>query len=95
MTDFQVATHCIGFAPGIVPAWSDTSFTDSDLAAALFTTGRAPGDEARHGWASVAEFVHRAALIPAYVRRRTLAGGLRKIRAVPVTCRFLPTTGTR
>lgn len=69
MTDFQVATRCVGFAPGIVPAWSDTSFTDSDLAAALFTTGRAPGDEVRHGWASVAEFVHRAALIPAYVRQ--------------------------
>lgn len=69
MTDFQVATRCVGFAPGIVPAWSDTSFTDSDLAAALFTTGRAPGDEVRHGWASVAEFVHRSALIPAYVRQ--------------------------
>lgn len=69
MTDFQVSTSCVGFPPGIVPDWSVTGFTAADLAAALFTTGRAPGDEARHGWASVAEFVHRAALIPAYVRQ--------------------------
>jgi len=69
VTTFRAVTTCTGFRPGIVPAWSDTTFTVTDLAAALFTTGRAPGDEVRHGSASVAEFVHRAALIPAYVRR--------------------------
>lgn len=69
MRTFEAATTCRGFDPGIVSARSRTQFTDADLAAALFATGRAAGDEARHGWASVAEFVHRAALVPAYVRQ--------------------------
>lgn len=64
-----MSTTFAGFAPGPFPARSRTQFTDADLAAALFVTGRAPGDEVRHGWASVAEFVHRAALVPAYVRQ--------------------------
>lgn len=44
-------------------------FTADALAHALFTTGRAPGDTANHGWASVFEFLHRVALMPAYLRR--------------------------
>ena len=52
-------------------------FSDDDLAHALFTTGRAPGDELKHGMVSVWEFIHRASVIPAYIRR-TPSGLLRK-----------------
>jgi hypothetical protein len=45
-------------------------FTADALAHALFTTGRAPGDAAGHGWTSVFEWLHRVALMPAYLRRR-------------------------
>ncbi|MFD8949728.1 hypothetical protein ACFV0B_12815 [Streptomyces xanthophaeus] len=45
-------------------------FTADALAHALFTTGRAPGDTADHGWTSVFEWLHRVALMPAYLRRR-------------------------
>lgn len=70
MITFKVGVTAIGFSPTSgVSRRSELGFTDTDLAWALFTTGRAPGDEALHGFASVAEFVHRAALIPAYVRR--------------------------
>lgn len=51
-----------------VPASGVLHFTASDLAHALFTTGRAPGDTAAHGDASWWEFVHRASLVPAYLR---------------------------
>jgi len=44
-------------------------FTVDALAHALFVTGRAPGDQSAHGWTSVFEWLHRVALIPAYVRR--------------------------
>ncbi|MFV0425783.1 MAG: hypothetical protein ACK5KU_01960 [Beutenbergiaceae bacterium] len=53
------------------------SFTNDELAHALFTTGRAPADQARHGRASLWEFVHRASLVPAYLRR-TSTGALGK-----------------
>lgn len=52
-------------------------FTDADLAHALFTTGRAPGDEFAYGTSSLWEFLHRSLVIPAYVRRGT-AGALVK-----------------
>ncbi|MFJ4007547.1 hypothetical protein ACIPWL_29420 [Streptomyces sp. NPDC090023] len=45
-------------------------FTADALAHALFTTGRAPGDTTGHGWTSVFEWLHRVALMPAYLRRR-------------------------
>jgi len=57
-----------GFPAGI-PSGGTLTFTSDDLAHALFTTGRAPGDQARHGSASLWEFIHRASLIPAYLRR--------------------------
>ncbi|MEU1710096.1 hypothetical protein ABZ478_32810 [Streptomyces sp. NPDC005706] len=44
-------------------------FTVDALAHALFTTGRAPHDQASYGWTSVYEWLHRVALIPAYIRR--------------------------
>lgn len=44
-------------------------FTVDALAHALFVTGRAPEDQARWGWTSVFEWLHRVALIPAYIRR--------------------------
>jgi hypothetical protein len=44
-------------------------FTADALAHALFVTGRAPQDQAAYGWTSVYEWLHRVALIPAYVRR--------------------------
>lgn len=44
-------------------------FTVDALAHALFVTGRAPQDQTAHGWTSVYEWLHRVALIPAYIRR--------------------------
>lgn len=44
-------------------------YSVNDLAHALFTTGRAPGDQALFGMASYWELVHRVSLIPAYLRR--------------------------
>ncbi|MFF3467583.1 hypothetical protein [Streptomyces sp. NPDC002619] len=44
-------------------------FTVEALAHALFVTGRAPQDQAAFGWTSVYEWLHRVALIPAYIRR--------------------------
>jgi hypothetical protein len=43
-------------------------FDESDLARALFTTGRAPAEWFGHGDASFFEFVHRVSLVPAYLR---------------------------
>ena len=65
------------FPLGVISPHAVLEFTTDDLAHALFVTGRAPGDEVRHGWASVWEFVHRVSLIPAYVRR-TNTGALVK-----------------
>lgn len=68
--DFVVPYSARRFPPGLLN-WNDTMrFNDADLAHALFTTGRAPGDQTRYGELSVYEFIHRAALIPAYIRRR-------------------------
>ncbi|WP_210985717.1 hypothetical protein [Streptomyces sp. F63] len=44
-------------------------FSIDALAHALFITGRAPGDTARHGLTSSFEWLHRVSLIPAYLRR--------------------------
>ncbi|MFF5481040.1 hypothetical protein ACFY5C_27470 [Streptomyces sp. NPDC012935] len=44
-------------------------FSVDALAHALFVTGRAPHDQAAYGWTSVYEWLHRVALVPAYVRR--------------------------
>jgi hypothetical protein len=62
-----------------VPYRRALSFTCDDLAHALFTTGRAPGDQASYGSASVFEALHRCSLIPAYVRRDA-AGALVRSR---------------
>ncbi|MBM0256308.1 hypothetical protein [Micromonospora sp. 4G55] len=66
---FTAACHTMAFPAGLISPNAVLEFTTDDLAHALFATGRAPGDEVRHGWASVWEFVHRVSLIPAYVRR--------------------------
>lgn len=44
-------------------------FSANELAHALFTTGRSPGNQVSYGDASLWEFVHRASLVPAYIRR--------------------------
>lgn len=44
-------------------------FDAGALAHALFVTGRAPSDRGSHGALSVWEWIHRASLVPAYVRR--------------------------
>ena len=66
---FTAPCRALAFPAGLISPNSVLEFTTDDLAHALFATGRAPGDEVRHGWASVWEFVHRTSLIPAYVRR--------------------------
>ena len=69
MTDF----------PGTMAPFTRTvTFTQADLAHALFTTGRAPGDRAMYGAASFWELLHRTSLIPAYVR---IAGDSRLVRS--------------
>ncbi|MEV4284044.1 hypothetical protein AB0K40_00925 [Nonomuraea bangladeshensis] len=69
MSSFVAAYKASDFPPGIVP-YGNVYFSSGDLAHALFTTGRAPGDTARHGLASVWEWLHRVSLIPAYLRSR-------------------------
>jgi hypothetical protein len=70
VTAFTVQARLSGFPLGHGLGPNRTlQVTDDGLAHALFVTGRAPGDETRHGLASFWEFVHRASLIPAYVRR--------------------------
>jgi hypothetical protein len=77
MVDFAVPCKMEAF-PRAISSVPLLEFTDSDLARALFTTGRAPGDEMTFGAASIWEFVHRASLIPAYVRA---APGARLVRS--------------
>ena len=67
---FEVRFSTHRFQPGIVPDNGSLQFSPNDLAHALFTTGRAPGDQARFGEASLWELIHRASIIPAYIRRR-------------------------
>lgn len=56
------------FPTGVVAPRGSLSFTADDLVHALFVTGRAPGDRTRFGQASFWEFLHRVALVPAYLR---------------------------
>lgn len=68
--DFVVEYKALRFPQGTIPWYGTMRFTENDLAHALFTTGRAPGDQSRFGDLSIWEFLHRTSLIPAYVRRR-------------------------
>lgn len=56
-------------------------FDESDLAHALFVTGRAPGDRMSHGLTSVWEWIHRVSIIPAYIRRARTAQLFRSVLA--------------
>lgn len=63
--------------PGHKSRWTGLlTFSSGQLVHALFTTGRAPGDRAKFGLTSYWEFVHRASLVPAYVRRHPTTGRL-------------------
>jgi len=75
---FLVDYQASGFPSGTVRRAGSISFSANDLAHALFATGRSPGDQRSYGNASLWEFVHRAALIPAYIRRDS---GRRLIRS--------------
>jgi hypothetical protein len=74
---FEVWYRATDFAPEIDGS-NLLKFSADDLAHALFSTGRAPGDRARHGYASVWEWLHRTSLIPAYIRREA---GSRLVRS--------------
>jgi len=67
--EFVVPYSAFAFPVNTVSSPGELRFTTDDLAHALFTTGRAPGDRAAHGAASVYEWLHRTSLIPAYIRR--------------------------
>lgn len=66
--NFEVPYGAEAFGPE-VPGAGVLTFSASELAHALFVTGRTPGDQARHGVASVWEWLHRISVIPAYIRR--------------------------
>ncbi|MFG2823983.1 hypothetical protein ACGFX4_31715 [Kitasatospora sp. NPDC048365] len=66
--EFEVWYRAEKFTPPI-PSPDRLVFTADALAHALFVTGRAPGDRTAHGLSSVYEWLHRVALVPAYVRR--------------------------
>lgn len=66
---FSVCYRGKGFPTGLFSDRGLLRFTCADLAHALFTTGRAPGDQVSHGAESVWEFIHRVALVPAYIKR--------------------------
>jgi len=53
-----------------IPSSGLLSLTWSDLAHALFVTGRAPGDEATYPRLALYEWLHRVAIVPAYLSER-------------------------
>ncbi len=53
--------------PAGVPVDQELSVMPEDLARALFITGRAPYDQAKHGRSSTYEWCHRVAVLPAYL----------------------------
>jgi hypothetical protein len=66
---FRVAYQAHDFPQGVIQRIGSMQFSANDLAHALFTTGRSPGNQTTYGMASFWEFVHRASLVPAYIRR--------------------------
>ncbi|WP_278265334.1 hypothetical protein [Nocardia sp. AG03] len=76
--EFWVEYNAFDFPSSIVSS-GELTFRTDDLAHALFTTGRAPADRFRYGRASTWEWLHRASLIPAYLRRGH-DGGLTRSR---------------
>ncbi len=76
--DFSVPFSAHAFPPGVINGPHMLHFDADELAHALFATGRAPGDIAGHGMSSVWEWIHRASLMPSYVRR---ANGGRLVRS--------------
>ncbi|GAA1525604.1 hypothetical protein GCM10009730_37630 [Streptomyces albidochromogenes] len=67
--EFSVWYTAKRFPPNVVRHRTDRmTFPADDLAHALFVTGRAPADRAGHGAASFFEWLHRVALVPAYLR---------------------------
>ena len=79
--NFEVPYSASRFPSGLVIPNGKLVFSNDDLAHALFTTGRAPGDQKRYGRASTWEWLHRTAIIPAYIRRIPY-GGLSRSRIV-------------
>jgi hypothetical protein len=65
---FAVPFTASGFPAGVITGPQILEFDETDLAHALFVTGRAPGDTAAHGMSSVWEWIHRVTLVPSYVR---------------------------
>ncbi|WP_436521147.1 hypothetical protein [Actinoplanes sp. HUAS TT8] len=69
-TDYEIPFRSIQFPPELgVPERGALTVSSGDLAHALFTTGREPGDRAYDGESSIWEALHRIAVIPAYLRR--------------------------
>ena len=66
---FVVRYHASGFPVGMIRSNDSIQFSENDLVHALFTVGRAPGDQLTYGEASVWEFLHRSSLVRAYIRQ--------------------------
>lgn len=66
---FVVRYHASDFSDEIIRRNGEIKFYAYELVHAVFTTGRTPGDQLSYGEASVWEFLHRAALVRAYIRQ--------------------------
>jgi hypothetical protein len=66
---FIVSYHASGFPDGMLQRNGEIRFYESELVHAVFTVGRAPGDQLSYGEASVWEFLHRTSLVRAYIRQ--------------------------
>jgi len=69
-----------------VAANGNLRFTEADLMHALFVTGRATGDEWLHGSLSLFEWLHRAAIVPAYLAN--VGGRVCRTPLADSTCRM-------
>lgn len=75
---FKVPYSAALFPPGTVQNSGMLTVSPSELAHALFVTGRAPADQLAYGRSSIWELIHRVSLIPAYLR---VGAGNRMVRS--------------
>jgi hypothetical protein len=65
---FAIKYRTSGFPDNTVPRIGFLYFNVNELIHGIFTAGRAPTDQVLYGDASLWEFLHRASMVPAYIR---------------------------